>query len=125
VRVEKLRGAVPDEFLEALLLLMPDAEAGPSPGETAYFPCYDLDALDAGNRIFWAEAGAEPALQYELEVRIPVGTLRARGTWLGADPPGALALPHGRIWIVDSTAFEIVGNVRERASAPVIGADGP
>ena len=111
--VEELRGVVPDEFLGALLLLMPDAEAGPSPGETAYFPCYDPDALDLGNRIFWGEPGAEPDLDYELEVRIPVGTLRARGTWRGADPPGGIALPQDRIWIVDSSSFEVVRTVRE------------
>ena len=113
MNVEHLRGVVPDEFLEALLLLMPDAEAGPSPGESAFFPCYEPEALDMGNRIFWAERGAEPSLEYELEVRIPAGALRAKGTWLGADPPGGIALPQHRIWIVDATSFEIVRTVRE------------
>jgi len=111
--VEELRGAVPDEFLKALQLLMPDAEAGPSPGEAAFFPCYDVAALDMGNRVFWTEPGAEPALPYELEVRILAGTLCVRGTWLGAEPPDGMAEPRNRIWIADLNAFEIVRAVRE------------
>jgi len=113
--LDDLRGVVPDEFVDTLLLLMPDAVAGPSPGETAYFPCYDPDALELGNRTFWAEPGAEPNLDFELEVRIPAGTLRARGTWLGADPPAGIAVPQSRIWIVDPKAFEIVRTVRKPA----------
>lgn len=112
--MEALRGTVPDEFLDALMLMMPDAKAGPSPGETAYFPCFEADALDHGNRVFWIEPGAEPEFDFELEVRIPAGTLCARGTWVGADPPGGFAVPKSRIWIADPTAFEIVRTTRLR-----------
>jgi hypothetical protein len=103
---------IPDEFREALLLLMPDADIGPSSGETAYFPCYDPQALDFGNRLFRLEPNTMPRLDYELEVRIPAGTMRARGTWHGADPPGGVAVPEPRLWIADSRAFEVVREVR-------------
>lgn len=111
---DQLGTSIPDEFLEALLVLMPDAQAGPSPGELAYFPCYEPEALDFGNRMFWTEPGSQPDLDYELEVRIPPGTLCARGTWRGADAPGGLAVPHRRVWIADPTAFEIVRIIRQR-----------
>jgi hypothetical protein len=108
---------VPDEFREVLLLLMPDAEFGPSPGETAYFPCYDTEALVFGNRLFRVEAGTMPQLDYELEVRIAPGTWRARGTWRGADPPGGVAVPGLRLWLADSRAFEVVREIRRPSEA--------
>jgi hypothetical protein len=103
---------VPDEFWNALLLLMPDAEIAPSPGETVYFPCYDTEALEFGNRLFCLESATMPRLDYELEVRIPAGTLCARGTWRGADPPGGVAVPERRVWIADPHAFEVIGELR-------------
>lgn len=108
---------VPDEFREVLLLLMPDAEIGPSPGETVYFPCYDTEALEFGNRLFRLEPGTMPRLDYELEVRIPAGTLRARGTWRGADPPGGVAVPELRLWLADSRAFQVVREIRRPSEA--------
>jgi hypothetical protein len=105
---------VPDEFVEALLLLMPDAEFGPSAGETVYFPCYDTEALDFGNRLFFLEPGCMPRLEFELEVRIPAGAVCARGTLRGPDPPGGVAVGEPRLWLADSRAFEIV---RERRRA--------
>jgi hypothetical protein len=108
---------VPDEFWDALILLMPDADVGPSPGETAYFPCYDPEALDFGNRLFRLEPGTMPRLGYELEVRIPAGALCARGTWRGADPPGGVAVPEPRLWIADPQAFEVVTEVRRPSEA--------
>lgn len=110
--------AIPDEFREALLLLMPDAEIGPSPGETAYFPCYDTKALEFGNRLFRLEPNTMPRLDYELEVRIPAGTLRASGTWHGADPPGGVAVPEPRLWIADARAFEVVREIRRPSETP-------
>ena len=108
---------VPDAFWEVLLLLMPDAEVGPSPGETGYFPCYDTEALDFGNRLFRLEPGAMPHLDFELEVRIPAGALCARGTWRGADLPGGVAVPEPRLWVADARAFEVVGEIRGRPQA--------
>lgn len=116
--LEAFRGVVPDEFLEALVLLMPDAEASPSPGELAYFPCYDPEALNMGNRTFWSEPGAEPDMGYELEVRIQRGALCARGAWRGSDPPGGVAVPRHRLWLVDGTSFEVVRIIRQPPGAP-------
>lgn len=117
-RLDELRGTVPDEFLEALVLLMPEGDAGPSSGEVAYFPCYDPEALDMGNRVFWTKQGAEPGLAYELEVRIPAGTVCVRGTWFGADPPDGLGEPLERLWVADLTGFEVVRTIREPAPTP-------
>jgi hypothetical protein len=110
---------IPEEFRQALLLLMPDADVGPSPGETAYFPCYDPEALEFGNRLFRLEPNTMPRLDYELEVRIPAGALRARGTWRGADPPGGAAVPEQRLWIADPRAFEVVRETRRPSGTPV------
>jgi hypothetical protein len=110
---------IPEEFRQALLLLMPDADVGPSPGETAYFPCYDPEALEFGNRLFRLEPNTMPRLDYELEVRIPAGALRARGTWRGADPPGGVAVPEQRLWIADPRAFEVVRETRRPSGTPV------
>ena len=107
--------SVPDEFVQALLLLMPDAEFGPSSGESVYFPCYDTEALDFGNRLFFLEPGCMPRLDYELEVRIPAGAVCARGTFRGPDPPGGVAVAERRLWLTDSHAFEIVGERRRPA----------
>ena len=120
---EQLAGLVPAEFLDTLLLLMPDADAGPSAGETGYFPCYDREALDHGNRLFWAEPGAQRDLPYELEARIAPGTLRATGTWLGADPPGGIAVPERRVWVPDADAFEVVAVIRQPDDTAVAEAD--
>ena len=109
---------VPEEFWEALLLLMPDAVVGHSAGETAFFPCYDAAALQFGNRLFRLDPGTMPRLGFELEVRIPAGTLCARGTWRGADPPGGVAVPQSRLWLADPYAFEIVREIRQPPETP-------
>lgn len=98
---------VPEEFWMALRVLMPDAEVSASPGEAAWFPCVELGALDFGNRLFWTAPGRLPDMDYELEVHVRPGTLCARGTWLGANPPGGIALPEQRLWLADPRAFEI------------------
>lgn len=108
---------VPEEFWEALLLLMPDAQMGPSPGEPVYFPCYDSEALDFGNRLFRLEPDTMPRLDHEFEVRIRAGTLCARGTWRGSDPPGGVAVPEPRLWIADPRAFEVVREIRRPSEA--------
>lgn len=105
---------VPQEFHAALRLMMPEGGLEPSPGERAWFPAYDPDALEFGHRLFWAEPGAMPGMDFEIEVEVRAGTLRARGRWHGAEVPGEVTFPDERIWLLDPHGFNVVRVVRRR-----------